>query len=97
MKMSWIEVVGMKRVVGVLRYVAEDVDVCRPRPRSNVSDSSVELSIVYPLDKIKGKFTSVSTPKDKPKNKHSTWSEISPLQRLYAFQQPGFRCITNYP
>jgi hypothetical protein len=43
MKISWILVVGMKRVVGVWRYVEDVVDVCTPRPRSRVSDSSMEV------------------------------------------------------
>jgi hypothetical protein len=40
MKMSWTSVVGIKRVVGVRRYVEEDVEVWRPRPRRRVRDSS---------------------------------------------------------
>jgi len=41
MKTSCILVVGMKRVVGVWRYVEEVVEVWTPRPRSTVSDSSM--------------------------------------------------------
>jgi hypothetical protein len=40
MKISCILVVGMKRVVGVWRYVVEVVLVCTPRPRRRVRDSS---------------------------------------------------------
>lgn len=41
MKMSWMDVVGMKRVVDVERYVGELVVVWTPRVRRMSRDSSV--------------------------------------------------------
>lgn len=43
MNISWILVVGMKRVVGVWRYVEDVVEVWIPRPRRTVRDSSVAV------------------------------------------------------
>jgi hypothetical protein len=40
--MSWILVVGMKRVADACRYVEEVVEVWIPRPRRRVRDSSAE-------------------------------------------------------
>ena len=46
MKMSCIEVVGIKRVVAVDRYVGEDVEVWIPRLRRTRRDSSMVLDYV---------------------------------------------------
>ena len=40
--MSWIRDVGMKRVVEVLRYVDEVVEVWMPNVRRTRSDSSIK-------------------------------------------------------
>jgi hypothetical protein len=45
MKMSWMDVVGMKRVAAVDKYVSEELVVWIPRPRKTSSDSSVGISL----------------------------------------------------
>ena len=43
MKMSWIDVVGMNRVVAVEKYDEDDVEVCIPKPRNIRRDSSGDI------------------------------------------------------
>jgi len=46
-------VVGMKRVVGVWRYVEDVVEVCTPRPRMRVRDSS-GVTVSYEVHRASG-------------------------------------------
>jgi hypothetical protein len=45
MKISWMDVVGMKRVAAVDRYVSDELVVWIPRPRRTSSDSSAAISL----------------------------------------------------